>query len=78
MDALHLTVLTSEPLYHSWDPDHAVIAGTAAYLGVVAREQALSHGPHIRSQQLEPLVLVAHLLHVDVHGGHILVASGQP
>lgn len=50
----------------------------AAHLGVVAGEQALGHGPHVCPQELQPLVLVAHLLHVDVHGGHVLVASSQP
>lgn len=50
----------------------------SGHLGVVAWEQALGHGPHICPQQLQPLVLIAHLLHVDVYGGHILVASSQP
>lgn len=51
---------------------------SGSHLGVVAGEQALSHGSHVRPQQLQPLVLVAHLLHVDVDGGHVLVAPSQP
>lgn len=52
--------------------------GGQAHLRMIAWEQALGHGPHVCPQQLQPLVLKAHLLHVDVHGGHVLVASSQP
>lgn len=56
----------------------AGVARAVAHLGVVAWEQTLGHGSHICPQQLQPLVLIANLLHVDVHGGHVLIASSQP
>ena len=48
------------------------------YLGVVPREQLLCDGSHVVQQQLVPLLLVAHLVHVDVDGGHVLVAPLDP
>jgi len=49
-----------------------------AYLGVVPREHLLCDGGNIVQHQLVPLFLVAHLVHVDVDGGHVLIATLDP
>lgn len=47
------------------------------YLWVVPWIQFLRHWGDVLSQELEPLLLEADLVHVDVHGGDVLIAASQ-
>lgn len=47
------------------------------YLWIVARVQFFGDRGDVLSEELQPLLLEADLVHVDIHGGDILIASGQ-
>ena len=44
---------------------------------IVSDEDLLLQGAHVGGQDVQPVLLVAHLIHVDVHSRHVLVASCQ-
>ena len=44
---------------------------------IVSDEDLLLQGAHVGGQDVQPVPLVAHLVHVDVHRRHVLVASSQ-
>ena len=46
-----------------------------SYIAVVSYEHFFLQGADVCVQEMEPLLLVADLLHVDVPSGHILVAA---
>lgn len=48
------------------------------HLGVVARVHLLCDGRDVLQQELVPLLLKVDLVHVDVDGGHVLVAALDP
>ena len=48
----------------------------SVYLGVVTGIQFFSHRYDVVFEELEPLFLEADLVHVNVNGGHVLIASG--
>ena len=43
----------------------------------VSDEDLLLQGAHVGGQDVQPVPFVAHLIHVDVHRRHVLVASCQ-
>lgn len=47
------------------------------YLGVVSGVELLGDWGDVVLQELQPLLFVADLVHVDVHGGDVLVAAGE-
>lgn len=51
---------------------------SGSYLWEVSGVQLLRDGGDVVLQELEPLLLEADLVHVDVHGRHVLVAAGEP
>lgn len=51
--------------------------GSGPYLGVVSRIEFFGDGGDVLSEELEPLLLKAGLVHVDIHRRDVLVASGQ-
>lgn len=47
------------------------------YLWIVPRVEFFGDRDDVLSEELQPLLLKANLVHVDIHGGDVLIASGQ-
>lgn len=47
------------------------------YIMEVASEDLLLHWSNVFAEKVEPMLFEAHLIHVNVSGGHILVGAGK-
>ncbi len=49
-----------------------------SYIMNIAGKELLLHGANVLPEKVEPLLVEAHLIHVNVTRGHVLVAALQP
>ena len=54
-----------------------VLVAAEAYVMIVAKEDLSLHELHELSEEVEPVLLPSDLFHVNVNGGHVLIASWQ-